>query len=209
MLPTNHQVPSGAAIFSPDISTLISNIFQHFIGGKRILASDLRNMTNYFLTAWKYCNNLLTILIIVFFTTIYYFTIFKCVVINMMSFHSKMNLFQATRSLYVVIIQKWYTLNDIQVLFELTKLTMECISACRENAAKMKWTQFECATFECTEKLVVFQSNQHSGKMAPKSSRRSFTRDFKLKAIHYYYDNGKNINQVSNKFKVDRKQIRN
>ena len=45
--------------------------------------------------------------------------------------------------------------------------------------------------------------------MAPKSSRRSFTEEFQLKAIHYYYGNGKNVRQASNKFKVDRKQIRN
>ena len=45
--------------------------------------------------------------------------------------------------------------------------------------------------------------------MAPKSSIRSFTREFKLKAIHSCYDNGKNAIQAFNKFKVDRKQIRN
>ena len=45
--------------------------------------------------------------------------------------------------------------------------------------------------------------------MAPTSSRASFTRGFKLEAIHYYYDNGKNVNQASNKFKVYRKQMRN
>ena len=55
----------------------------------------------------------------------------------------------------------------------------------------------------------MFQSNQHIGKMALKSSRRSFTRECKLKAIHYYYDKGKNVNQASNKFRVDRKQVRN
>ena len=37
LLPPNSQVPLGAALFSPDISTLISKIFQ--FGGKRILAS--------------------------------------------------------------------------------------------------------------------------------------------------------------------------
>ena len=30
--------------------------------------------------------------------------------------------------------------------------------------------------------------------------------EFKLKAIPYYYDNGKKVNQASNKFKTDRKQ---
>ena len=45
--------------------------------------------------------------------------------------------------------------------------------------------------------------------MAPKSSRRSFAGEFQLKAILYYYGNGKNVRQASNKFKVDRKQIRN
>ena len=67
----------------------------------------------------------------------------------------------------------------------------------------------EYAILESTKKHIVFKSNQHSGKMAPKSSRRSFSREFKLKAIHYYYDNRKNVNQTSNKFKVDTKQIRN
>ena len=42
-----------------------------------------------------------------------------------------------------------------------------------------------------------------------KNSRRSFTKEFKLKAISYYYDNGKNMNATANKFHVDRKQIRN
>ena len=45
--------------------------------------------------------------------------------------------------------------------------------------------------------------------MAPKSSRRSFTKDIKLKAIHYYYENETNFNEASNKLKVDKKQIRN
>ena len=67
----------------------------------------------------------------------------------------------------------------------------------------MKCTQFEFFTFKSTKKQVVFQLNQRSENMAPKSSRRSFTREFKLKAIFYYYDNGKNVNQASNKFKVD------
>ena len=33
--------------------------------------------------------------------------------------------------------------------------------------------------------------------------------ELKFKDIHYYYDNRKNVNQVSNKFKADRKQLRN
>ena len=41
--------------------------------------------------------------------------------------------------------------------------------------------------------------------MAPKSSKTSFTREFKFKAIHYYFGNGKNVNQASNNFKVDKK----
>lgn len=44
--------------------------------------------------------------------------------------------------------------------------------------------------------------------MAPKSTR-SFSMEFKLKAIHYYYNNWRNVNQASNVFKVDRKDIRN
>ena len=55
----------------------------------------------------------------------------------------------------------------------------------------------------------MFQSSQHNGKIAPTSSRISFTRGIKLQPIHYYYDIVKNVNQASNKFKVDRKQIRN
>ena len=39
MPPPNTQVPSGAAFFSPDISTLIYNIFQNLISGKIILAN--------------------------------------------------------------------------------------------------------------------------------------------------------------------------
>ena len=45
----------------------------------------------------------------------------------------------------------------------------------------MKCRQFESATFESTKNHAVFQSNQHSGTMAPESSRRSFTRELKLK----------------------------
>ena len=37
--------------------------------------------------------------------------------------------------------------------------------------------------------------------MVPRSSRRSFTKEFKLQAIRFY-DNGNNINQTANKFKV-------
>ena len=58
----------------------------------------------------------------------------------------------------------------MKVLFELTKLTIELISTCWENVAKMKCTEFESAKFESSKNQVVFQSNQHSGKMAPKSS---------------------------------------
>ena len=39
MSPPNTQVTSGEAPFSPAISTLISNTFQHFIRVKRISAS--------------------------------------------------------------------------------------------------------------------------------------------------------------------------
>ena len=41
--------------------------------------------------------------------------------------------------------------------------------------------------------------------MAP---RRSFTREFKLESVRWYYENGKNINKTSNHFTVDRKRIR-
>ena len=45
--------------------------------------------------------------------------------------------------------------------------------------------------------------------IAPMSPRRSFTKEFKLKAIRFLYDTGKIITQTTNKFKIDRKQIRN
>ena len=44
----------------------------------------------------------------------------------------------------------------------------------------MKCTQFESATFKSAKKHAVFQ---HSGRMPPESSRRSFTREFKLKLV--------------------------
>ena len=58
----------------------------------------------------------------------------------------------------------------MKVLFELTKLTIKFISTCWKNVAKMKCTEFESAKFESTKNQFVFQSNQHSGKIAPKSS---------------------------------------
>ena len=46
--------------------------------------------------------------------------------------------------------------------------------------------------------------------MAPKLSKRSVTKGIKLKAIHYYYDNGTSVNEASNnKWKVGKKQMRN
>ena len=42
--------------------------------------------------------------------------------------------------------------------------------------------------------------------MAP--VRRSFTKEFKLEVIRWHYDNDNNVNQTSNEFKVDRKQVR-
>ena len=44
--------------------------------------------------------------------------------------------------------------------------------------------------------------------MAPKSSKASFTREFKFKAIHYYFGNGKNVIQASNNFKVDKNSMK-
>ena len=62
----------------------------------------------------------------------------------------------------------------------------------------MKCTLFESNRFKSTKKHVVFQLNQHSGKIALKSSRY-FTREFKFKAIHYYYDNGENVKHTSSR----------
>ena len=42
-----------------------------------------------------------------------------------------------------------------------------------------------------------------------KQTRRSFTREFKLSVIEWYYNNDNNILQTASKFKGDRKQIRN
>ena len=42
-----------------------------------------------------------------------------------------------------------------------------------------------------------------------KRNRRFFTPEFKFSLIEWYYNNGKNILLIANKFKVDRKQISN
>ena len=44
---------------------------------------------------------------------------------------------------------------------------------------------------------------------AQKQTRPSFTREFKLSVVEWYYNNNKNIFQATNKFRVDRKQMRN
>ena len=41
-----------------------------------------------------------------------------------------------------------------------------------------------------------------------KGQRRNFTKEFKLKAEHWHFKNGKNINKTANNYQVDRKQIR-
>ena len=42
----------------------------------------------------------------------------------------------------------------------------------------------------------------------PVNHRRSFTREFKLGVIKYYHNHGKSIHGTSDKYKVDRKQVR-
>ena len=44
--------------------------------------------------------------------------------------------------------------------------------------------------------------------MAP-TRRRSFTKEQKISCVELYFENGKNINQISRTFNIDRKQIRN
>ena len=44
-------------------------------------------------------------------------------------------------------------------------------------------------------------------KMAP-TKRRSFCKEFKLKVTNWHFETG-NINQTSNNFQTDRKQVRN
>ena len=62
------------------------------------------------------------------------------------------------------------------------------------------WTCFECFVLLIVSSCLFLQR-----KMAP---RRSFTREFKLESVRWYYENGKNINKTSNHFTVDRKRIR-
>ena len=59
-----------------------------------------------------------------------------------------------------------------------------------------------------TQTFVRVPLNTQKLEMAP-TKRRSFRKEFKLKVIHWYFENGKNINQTSNNFEVDRKQVRN
>ena len=39
------------------------------------------------------------------------------------------------------------------------------------------------------------------------NTRRSFTKEFKLKVVQFFYDHGKNCNQTATHFGVDRKQV--
>ena len=39
------------------------------------------------------------------------------------------------------------------------------------------------------------------------NTRRSFTKEFKLKVVQFFYDHDKNYNQTATHFKVDRKQV--
>ena len=50
-----------------------------------------------------------------------------------MSFQCKLNLRQTVEAIYVVVIQNLHTVNDMWVLFQLNKLTIEYISAFWEN----------------------------------------------------------------------------
>ena len=39
------------------------------------------------------------------------------------------------------------------------------------------------------------------------NARRSFTKEFKLKVVQYFYDHDNNCNQAATQIKVDRKQV--
>ena len=39
------------------------------------------------------------------------------------------------------------------------------------------------------------------------NTRRSFTEEFKLKVVQFFYNHDKNCNQTATHFKVDRKQV--
>ena len=39
------------------------------------------------------------------------------------------------------------------------------------------------------------------------NTTRSFTKEFKLKVVQFFYDHDKNCNQTATHFKVDRKQV--
>ena len=39
------------------------------------------------------------------------------------------------------------------------------------------------------------------------NTRRSFTKEFKLKVVQFFYDHDNNWNQTATHFKVDRKQV--
>ena len=39
-------------------------------------------------------------------------------------------------------------------------------------------------------------------------TRQSYTREFKLSVVSWYFKNGKNVSKTSLEFKVDRKQVR-
>ena len=39
------------------------------------------------------------------------------------------------------------------------------------------------------------------------NTRRSFTKEFKLKVVQFFYDHDKNCNQTATHVKVDRKQV--
>ena len=49
---------------------------------------------------------------------------------------------------------------------------------------------------------------QNSQRLVEKiNTTRSFTKKFKLKVVHFFYDHDKNCNQTATHFKVDRKQV--
>ena len=69
--PPKTQVPAGAAIFFPNISTLISKYFPIFHKWNKNFSNSLRNMKKPFFYCLKICNSAPIIFIIVFWIRFY------------------------------------------------------------------------------------------------------------------------------------------
>ena len=102
-----------SSYFFPDTSTLVSNIFQHFISGKRILASGSGIRQTIFLL-FENTARAFSLFLLLF--SIPQLSISR-VVTYMMSFHPGLNLCQGARSHFVVVIQNRYTVNDTYASF--------------------------------------------------------------------------------------------